>query len=224
MHAKKLKPFPVEAVLDRVAKSVEPYAKAMLFELRDRGYGNPYAQLVACVVSIRTLDEVSLAVSLKLLEAAPNFAALEKLTMEEVRKLLYPATFAGQKAARLLEIARIVREEHQGKLPCREEALLALPGIGPKCAHLILGVACRQAFIGVDIHVHRITNRWGYVHASTPEKTEAALKNVLPESQWVRINELLVPFGKHVCTGVRPKCSTCPVLKECAQIGVTSHR
>jgi endonuclease III len=221
MHAKQLrKHFPVDEVLDRIEESVKPYAKAMLFELRARGYGSPYAQLVACVISIRTLDEVSLKVSLRLLEAAPDFSALEKLSAAELADLLRPATFAGQKAGRLLEIAKIVRERHGGRLPCEEGALLELPGIGPKCAHLILGVACRQAYIGVDVHVHRVTNRWGYVHAPTPEKTEKALKEVLPERQWVRINELLVPFGKHICTGARPKCSTCPVLRECAQVGV----
>ncbi|MBA3379875.1 MAG: endonuclease III, partial [Chloroflexia bacterium] len=102
--------------------------------------------------------------------------------------------------------------------------LQSMPGIGPKCSHLVLGVACGQARISVDVHVDRVTNRWGYVVASTPEKTMVALEATLPECHHIEINRLLVPFGKHICTGVRPKCSTCPVLDMCRQVGVASHR
>ena len=179
---------------------------------------------MACVASIRTLDEVSLVVSRRVLEAAPDFRALERLGEERLRELLMPSTFAGQKAGRLIRVAKIVRTVHGGSLPCNEEALLALPGIGPKCAHLILGIACKQPWIGVDVHVHRVTNRWGYVSALAPERTEEALRAVLPRKHWVRINRLLVPFGKHVCTGARPRCSVCPVRAECAQVGVRNPR
>jgi endonuclease-3 len=96
--------------------------------------------------------------------------------------------------------------------------------VGPKCAHLALGVATGAPFISVDVHVHRVTNRWGYVAAPTPEKTLGALERALPRRWWVEINRRLVPFGKHVCTGTRPRCSTCPVLDMCARVGVTSHR
>ena len=114
--------------------------------------------------------------------------------------------------------------EYGGTLPCDEEVLLSFKGVGPKCANLVLGIACGQSSIGVDIHVHRVTNRWGYVAASTPVKTMRALQEKLPRRYWVEINALLVPFGKHICTGVRPKCSTCPLLDMCQQVGVTSHR
>lgn len=88
----------------------------------------------------------------------------------------------------------------------------------------MLGIACGQAYIGVDIHVHRVTNRWGYVHARTPEATMAQLEQHLPKRYWVEINRLLVPFGKHICTGMLPHCSICPVLEMCRQVGVTRHR
>ncbi|CAA9299609.1 MAG: Endonuclease III [uncultured Gemmatimonadaceae bacterium] len=101
---------------------------------------------------------------------------------------------------------------------------MSFKGVGPKCANLALGVATGTAGIAVDVHVHRVTNRWGYVAARTPEATMAALERVLPRRYWVEINRLLVPFGKHVCTGARPKCSTCPVLEYCRQVGVTEHR
>ena len=101
---------------------------------------------------------------------------------------------------------------------------MSFAGVGPKCAHLVLGIACGEPFISVDVHVHRVTNRWGYVKASTPEKTMAALGEKLPRRYWIEINRLLVPFGKHICTGNLPHCSTCPVLEMCQQVGVTSHR
>jgi endonuclease-3 len=114
--------------------------------------------------------------------------------------------------------------DHGGRLPCDAELLQSFRGVGPKCANLALGVACGERRISVDIHVHRVTNRWGYVRASSPERTMAALAEVLPRRYWVEINGLLVPFGKHVCTGRLPRCSTCPVLDMCCQVGVAAHR
>ena len=111
-----------------------------------------------------------------------------------------------------------------GTLPCTFADLTAFKGVGPKCANLVLGIACGQPAIGVDIHVHRVTNRWGYVQASTPESTMVRLEEQLPREYWVEINRLLVPFGKHICTGNLPRCSTCPVLEMCRQVGVTKHR
>jgi endonuclease-3 len=102
--------------------------------------------------------------------------------------------------------------------------MTSYPGIGPKCANLALGIACGQERIGVDVHVHRVTNRWGYVTAPTPEKTMLALESQLPRAYWRAINALLVPFGKHICTGWRPKCTTCPVLDMCQQVNVVTHR
>ncbi len=114
--------------------------------------------------------------------------------------------------------------EQSGDLPCDREIMLSFAGVGPKCANLALGIACGQPVISVDIHVHRVTNRWGYVGATSPERTMLALEAILPPAYWLAINELLVPFGKHVCTGVRPRCSTCPVRDMCQRVGVTDHR
>jgi endonuclease-3 len=109
-------------------------------------------------------------------------------------------------------------------LPCSQEVLLSLRGVGPKCANLVLGIACNEPFIGVDIHVHRVTNRWKPFHAKTPEQTLKLLEEWLPKDYWIDVNRLLVPFGKHICTGKMPKCSICPVLEMCQQVGVTQHR
>ncbi|HVL14141.1 MAG TPA: endonuclease III, partial [Gemmata sp.] len=128
------------------------------------------------------------------------------------------------KARTIRAIAQNVIEQHGGKLPCDLDTLLSFHGVGPKCANLALGIACNLPLIAVDVHVHRVTNRWGLVREKTPEKTMVALKQKLPRTNWVEINALLVPFGKHVCTGTRPRCSTCPLLDMCQQVGVTSHR
>lgn len=220
---KQAKPQPIPEMFKRIRLALEPYPKAMLFELRDRGFSTVYDQLCACILSIRTLDEVSLPASLKLLKVAPTPAQLLKLETEVIAELIKPVTFSFQKAASLVKIAHIAVERYGGELPCDFVALTDLPGVGPKCANLVLGIACGRKAIGVDIHVHRITNRWGYVSASTPEKTLAELEKKLPVDHWLEINELLVPFGKHICTGRLPRCSTCPVLENCEQVGVTKH-
>ncbi len=121
-------------------------------------------------------------------------------------------------------MSRRIVEEWGGQVPDSLEALTSLRGVGPKIAALTLAVGFGRPAIAVDIHVHRIVNRWGYVAAPTPEKTMLALAEVLPERYWIEINERLVPFGKFVCTGVRPRCSTCPLLSMCRQVGVTEHR
>ena len=148
-------------------------------------------------------------------------AALDEGAIDE---LIANVTFHEGKARQIRAIAHRACDEFDGAIPCDEATLLSFHGVGPKCANLVLGIACGQPRIGVDIHVHRVTNRWGYVAAGTPEKTTAALAAALPEEFWVEINRLLVPFGKHVCTGLRPKCSTCPVLAMCRQVGMTNPR
>ena len=199
-------------------------ADAAMFELAERGHGSLFEQLVGCIISIRTLDEVSLPTALALFERADTPQALAKLSVAQIDALIHASAFHGAKARQIHEIARRTVDEFGGTLPCDPDVLTSFNGVGPKCANLALGVACGRAAIGVDIHVHRVTNRWGVVAARTPEQTMTALERVLPKRYWVEINRLLVPFGKHVCTGARPKCSTCPVLEYCRQVGVTTHR
>jgi len=218
------RPFDIDEAMDRIREAVRPYPKAAMFELAGRGHASPFEQLIACLISVRTYDEVSLPAALRLFKVARTPEAIAQLPTDEIDALIRPATFHDRKAVQIRDIARRVAEEFVGNLPCDADVMQSFAGIGPKCAHLALGVACGAPVISVDIHVHRVTNRWGYVTTRTPEQTMEALEIVLPERYRVEINKLLVPFGKHVCTGVRPKCSTCPVLDMCQQIGVTSHR
>jgi len=218
------RPFDIDEAMDRIREAVRPYPKAAMFELAGRGHASPFEQLIACLISVRTYDEVSLPAALRLFKVARTPEAIAQLPTDEIDALIRPATFHDRKAVQIRDIARRVAEEFGGHLPCDADVMQSFAGIGPKCAHLALGVACGAPVISVDIHVHRVTNRWGYVQASTPEKTMDVLHEQLPRRYWIEINSLLVPFGKHVCTGTLPKCSTCPVLEYCRQVGVSRHR
>ena len=217
-------PLDIDAVMEGIRVGVQTFRKAALFELADDGFSSAFEQLLACIISIRTRDEETVPISRRLFARARTPAQVAALTVAEIDALIAPSTFHESKAPQIREIARKTAEEYGGELPCDLESLLAFRGVGIKCANLVLGIACGQPRVGVDIHVHRITNRWGYVATTTPEKTTVALEAILPKQYWVEINALLVPFGKHVCTGNAPRCSQCPVLAMCKQVGVTSHR
>lgn len=217
-------PFDIDRMLAKIRDAVATYAPAAMFELHDRGFRTPFQQLVACMLSIRTYDEVSLPAAVRLLQVAPDPETMSRLDAHEIDELIGDVTFHAPKARQIHDMAVRIIEEFGGELPCDSSVMQTFAGIGPKCANLAAGIACGEAKISVDIHVHRVTNRWGYVSASTPEKTLVALEEQLPKKYWVEINRLLVPFGKHICTGALPKCSTCPVLQYCRQVGVTKHR
>ncbi len=217
-------PFDIDLAMQRIDKAVQPFAKAAMFQLFEEGFTSAFEQLVACIISIRTYDEVMLPTARRLFARARTPQAIRQLTPDEIKELIRPSTFYENKARQIHAIAQRVQDEYGGVLPCERDVLLSFAGVGPKCANLVLGVACNQPFIGVDIHVHRVTNRWGYVETSTPERTILALEAKLPSNYWIEINRLLVPFGKHICTGSRPHCSTCPVLEMCAQVGVENPR
>jgi endonuclease-3 len=220
------RPFRFGVVLRRIRERLQAskLADAAMFELAERGHRSLFEQLVGCIISIRTRDEVSLPVALRLFEHAATPAAIAKLPVTRIDGLIRASTFHRGKAETIRAIAKRTVDEFGGSLPCDVAVLTSFKGVGAKCANLALGIACGQARIGVDIHVHRVTNRWGVVAARSPEQTMLALEETLPKRYWVEINRLLVPFGKHVCTGKLPKCSTCPVLEYCRQVGVTTHR
>lgn len=224
MPEKPKRPFEIDLAVERLRAAVRPFPKAAMFELAEDGFVSPFEQLVACIISIRTFDEVTLPTARRLFARARTPAAIGQLAVEEIDELIRSCTFHERKARQIHALARRVMDEYAGSLPCNAEVLLSFDGVGPKCANLVLGIACGEPRIGVDVHVHRVTNRWGYVAASTPERTLAILETDLPRAYWIEINRLLVPFGKHICTGTMPHCSTCPLLDMCQQVGVKAHR
>jgi endonuclease III len=216
--------FDIHTVVKRIRDAVTAHADAAMFDLAERGFKTVFQQLVACIISIRTRDEVSLPVAIRLLERAPTPEKMATLSVSQIDGVISASSFHEAKAVQIRDIARRTLDEFGGELPCDFDVLTSFRGVGPKCANLTMGVACGAERISVDIHVHRVTNRWGYIESSSPEGTMRALEETLPKEYWIEINRLLVPFGKHVCTGHLPKCSTCPVLEYCRQVGVTAHR
>ena len=218
------KPFDFKVAVPLLRKAVKPYPKAAMFQLYADGYTSVFQLLCAAILSIRTRDETSLPTALRLFAAAPTPYAISRLAVEEIDALIADCTFHEGKAHTIREIGRRTVSEFGGVLPAEPDVLRTFRGVGPKCANLVAGIAGGRPLISVDVHVHRVANRWGVVHTNSPEKTMTALETLLPRRYWVEINALLVPFGKHICTGVRPKCSTCPLREMCQQVGVTTHR
>ncbi len=185
---------------------------------------SPYRLLVACIISLRTKDEVTAESSKRLFALADDPEGLEGLDETKIAEAIYPAGFYNTKAGQLRKISAILREKHEGLVPSNEKDLLALPGVGRKTANLVLGLGFGVPAICVDTHVHRISNRLGMVQTPNPEKTEFALQKVLPEDLWIPINDLLVTFGQNQCHPTSPRCSTCALAELCPRVGVTRSR
>jgi endonuclease-3 len=185
---------------------------------------DPYQILVSTLLSLRTKDETTTAASARLFEAAADPAAMLRLTEREIRERIYPVGFYKRKAKTLLQVSRILLDRNHGRVPDDLDGLLALPGVGRKTANLVLNLGFGKPGICVDTHVHRITNRFGYVRTRTPEQTEMALREILPRAWWIPINDILVAFGQALCRPISPWCGRCPVARWCERVGVQSSR
>jgi endonuclease-3 len=185
---------------------------------------DPWAVLVSTILSLRTKDEVTLAASKQLLEKAGSPAQLNAMKEETVAKLAYPAGFYRNKASSLKKIACILLEQYGGNVPSSMDTLLALPGVGRKTANLVLTEAFDLDGLCVDIHVHRISNRCGWLSCKNPDETELILREILPKKYWKRINYLLVLYGQKLCRPVSPFCSCCVIKKHCLRNNVDRSR
>jgi len=187
-------------------------------------YTDPFRVLIATVLSLRTQDETTAAASRRLFARADTPAAMERLRAATIARLIYPVGFYRTKAKAIRAICRDLRTRFDGQVPRDLDALLTLQGVGRKTANLVLTLGFRAPGICVDTHVHRITNRWGYVRTVTPHETEMALRRKLPRRHWIEINDLLVAFGQHLCRPISPHCTRCPIAAYCARRGVGRHR
>lgn len=185
---------------------------------------DPFSILISTIISLRTKDEVTQAASARLFAIASDPEAMAALNESEIAAAIYPAGFYRNKAKQIRESARVIATEHGGHTPSTLKELTALPGVGRKTANLVLGLGFSIPAICVDIHVHRIANRLGWIETKSPEESEQALMEILPERLWIPINNLLVRFGQQRCTPVSPFCSSCPLQQECPKVGVTRHR
>ncbi|TVR03265.1 MAG: endonuclease III [Spirochaetaceae bacterium] len=185
---------------------------------------DPFSILVSTVLSLRTRDDVTLAATRRLVAVAPTVNAVLTLSEDRIAELIYPCGFYRTKARQLLQIARIIRDQHNGTVPADRDALLAMPGVGRKTANLVLGLSFGIPAICVDTHVHRICNRLGWIRSRTPDESERLLEQFVPKRLWIEINELLVLFGQQTCTPQSPRCSLCPIAAHCRRVGVTRSR
>jgi len=206
--------------LTRTSRNWSPTAVGIVAtESRD-----PFRVLISCLISLRTKDEVTGAASARLFHLARTPQSIASLSEAMIARAIYPAGFYRTKAATIRGICHTLLDQHDGKVPDTMEALLALKGVGRKTANLVLTIGFGKPGICVDTHVHRISNRLGIVATKTPEKTEAALRQVLPRRHWIPYNDLLVTFGQNLCKPISPLCSVCPVRESCPQIGVGLRR
>ncbi len=180
--------------------------------------------LVSTILSLRTKDEVTREASRRLLERVRAPEEILALPEEQIAKLIYPAGFYKTKAKRLKQICQALIEKYGGKVPDDLDELLSLPGVGRKTANLVITLGYGQPGVCVDTHVHRISNRLGYVQTKTPEQTEMALRQKLPVEYWIEYNDLLVTWGQNICRPISPFCSRCDIRPYCQQLGVVRHR
>ena len=185
---------------------------------------DPFVVLISCIISLRTRDDVTEPASARLFALAKSPAELLKLSNEKIEKAIYPAAFFRNKAKSMKEMCKVLVKEYSGKVPDKLEELLKLKGVGRKTANLTLTLGHNKSGICVDIHVHRICNRLGYVKTKSPDETEMVLREILPKRYWKGFNDLLVSFGQNLCKPVSPFCGSCTILQKCPQIGVTSQR
>lgn len=185
---------------------------------------SPFQVLISCILSLRTQDTTTTRAVRHLFALADTVAEMAKLPTQKIEKAIYPVGFYRTKAKTIREICRTLIENYAGRVPDEIDELLKLKGVGRKTANLVVTLGYRKPGICVDTHVHRISNRWGYVRTKNPKETEFALRQRLPKRYWIKYNDLLVSFGQHLCRPISPMCSQCPVEKYCDKVGVKIHR
>ncbi|MBI3322838.1 MAG: endonuclease III [Candidatus Omnitrophica bacterium] len=210
--------------IDRVIRILRRAVRRWEEPVVGRYKADPFTTLIGCLLSLRTQDATTHRACERLFRLARTPQAMRRLPTKTIERAIYPVGFYRTKARRLKEVCRVLLERYQGRVPDDLEELLTITGVGRKTANLVVTLAYRKPGICVDTHVHRITNRWGYVRTKTPEQTEFALRAILPRRHWIVLNDLLVAFGQHVCHPTSPRCSRCPLASMCAKIGVTRSR
>ncbi len=185
---------------------------------------DPYRVLISCILSLRTKDRTTAQASKRLFQEAATPQSMVKLSLACIRKLIYPVGFYRNKARFIRQMSKVILEDFKGKVPHKLEELLKLKGVGRKTANLVLGLGYHIPAICVDTHVHRISNRLGWVETKDPQQTEEALKKIIPKTYWIRLNTILVAFGQNLCLPISPYCSRCYVNKYCPKNQVGRSR
>ena len=214
-----------EALFSDLEHRISPDGVPSVTRLASDNPEDPFRVLLSTIISARTRDDVTYAASLRLFRRAAAPKDVADLSAEEIAGLIYPAGFYKTKAAYIRGAAEIIARDWEGRVPPDRDLLMRLPGVGRKTANLVLNLGFRVPAICVDTHVHRISNRTGWVRTRTPEETEEALEKILPRHLWIPLNALLVSFGQEVCTPLSPRCGSCPLFPDrCLQRGVERRR
>lgn len=216
--------FPMAEVL-RILRAEYPKWNAPIVSFIAIQTRDPFRVLVSCLLSLRTKDETTGPASQRLFALADTPRGILGLSEREIEQAIYPVGFYRVKARTILDVCRTLIERFGGKVPDDLDALLTLKGVGRKTANLVITQGFAKHGICVDTHVHRISNRWGYVDTKDPNRTETALRERLPRRHWIEYNDLLVGFGQTICKPTSPLCETrCPIQRHCPRLGVTRHR
>jgi len=215
--------YNIDSVVRILNETRSQWRKPVVTEIAESNR-DPFRILISCVLSLRTKDEVTREASKRLFGLADTPEKMMKLPVEEIEKAIYPVGFYRNKAGNIVEMSRVLVEKYGGSVPDELDELLKLKGVGRKTANLVVTMGFNKPGICVDTHVHRISNRLGFVRTKTPKETEFALREKLPEKYWIDYNDLLVSFGQNVCRPVSPLCSRCPIHDLCMRVGVANHR
>lgn len=211
---------PIISILKKEVRQLKMPAVGLIAEQTQ----DPFRVLISCLLSLRTRDETTEAASARLFKLAETPGQMLRLRADQVEAAIYPVSFYRNKTKQILALCRDLLEKFDGGVPDTIDDLLTLPGVGRKTANLVVTVAYRKPGICVDTHVHRISNRIGYIRTKSPEESETALRKKLPRKYWIIYNDLLVPFGQFICKPLSPFCSRCKLLPYCRQVGVQKKR
>jgi len=213
----------ISRVIELIAEALKAEKLPIVSDLAEQKR-DPFQILISTILSLRTKDEVTEVASRRLFVLAATPHEMLTLTEKQIIDAIYPVGFYRNKTKTILHVSQTLIEEYDGRVPDTMEELLSLKGVGRKTANLVITLGHQGKGICVDTHVHRISNRLGYVKTKTPEETEFALRDKLPHNFWTQYNTLLVAFGRTVCKPVSPLCSQCPVITYCDRVGVTRSR
>ncbi len=216
----------IHKILSILKKQVRGLDVPWLENMVNQNHQNrdPFKVLISCILSLRTKDKTTGEASERLFHMAPDVISMSKLPVKKIEKAIYPVGFYRVKAERIHALSREIIDRYDSKVPDEIDDLLKLKGVGRKTANLVVTLGYEKPGICVDIHVHRITNRWGYVKTGSPDQTELALRKKLPSRYWLEINGLLVAFGQNICKPVSPFCSKCSIEHFCSKKGVQKYR
>lgn len=214
----------IHAAIRIVRREIRRWQEPVVGVVARESNRDPFPILMSTLLSLRTKDKTTREAGDRLFALARTPATMLELPLKKIEQAIYPVGFYRTKAKSILEICRRLIDDYGGEVPDSIDELLTLPGVGRKTANLVVTLGFGKPGICVDIHVHRISNRWGYIDTKTPEASEEALRRKLPKQYWIIYNDLLVPYGQNLCLPVSPLCSTCKLADMCDRVGVTKSR